>query len=444
MNTNLISGFVDNSVIREENINEFKNISWSEFAHTSSFNVSKDDVSLLKNLDKNGQVLTNTEAKQVIPILMNILSSISEDKVVAYALARLDTIMVDGRLLAERISYFTLEKDVDTLLSILKVERGYNEFACSVVLAKLLSKAKKEVALKGFMDWIIKSINLGPEAQGLEDKQRNGTGRAAVSALMVLLRNDLSRVLFVKECGLQLLNDILRNAKGRAQLTYEVCFVLWTLSYCEQAVELFISTNVLAEMVTKMVQSPREKVVRVLLSSFRNLINHEQVTVRVVEIMIDMGLLKCLTVMKDRKFSDEDVVKDLQALRDILFREYKVLTTMERYEKEMHTGRLAWGVLHTDKFWKQHYMAFEQSEFKLIKNLIQLLQQDVNDEVTIAVTLNDLGEFVRYYPNGKMILKRLGAKKLVMQFLSDDNTNIRKHALQCMSKMMVNKWEFVK
>jgi V-type H+-transporting ATPase subunit H len=40
---------------------------------------------------------------------------------------------------------------------------------------------------------------------------------------------------------------------------------------------------------------------------------------------------------------------------------------MERYEKELRGGRLNWGLLHTDKFWKENFMAFENKEFELIR-----------------------------------------------------------------------------
>jgi hypothetical protein len=42
-------------------------------------------------------------------------------------------------------------------------------------------------------------------------------------------------------------------------------------------------------------------------------------------------------------------------------------STMERYEKEVRTGHLNWGLLHTDKFWKENFMAFENKEFELIR-----------------------------------------------------------------------------
>lgn len=135
---------------------------------------------------------------------------------------------------------------------------------------------------------------------------------------------------------------------------------------------------------------------------------------------------------------------------------------MERYEKELRTGHLNWGLLHTDKFWKEHFMAFENKEFELIRYpsrwndtdtidtnhvcycslLIDLLESD--DIKTVSVALFDLGEFVRFYPNGKHIVKRLGAKKVAMKLMTHENPEVQKQALQCISKMMVNKWEFVK
>lgn len=74
--------------------------------------------------------------------------------------------------------------------------------------------------------------------------------------------------------------------------------------------------------------------------------------------------------------------------------------------------------------------------------LIDLLESD--DPKTVAVALFDLGEFVRFYPNGKHIVKRLGAKKVAMKLMTHENPEVQKQALQCISKMMVNKWEFVK
>lgn len=80
--------------------------------------------------------------------------------------------------------------------------------------------------------------------------------------------------------------------------------------------------------------------------------------------------------------------------------------------------------------------------WSIVRLLIDLLE--ASDPKTVAVALFDLGEFVRFYPNGKHIVKRLGAKKVAMKLMTHENAEVQKQALQCISKMMVNKWEFVK
>lgn len=43
------------------------------------------------------------------------------------------------------------------------------------------------------------------------------------------------------------------------------------------------------------------------------------------ERMIDGGLLKILNNMRERKWTDEDITKGIQTIRDVLIREYKEL-----------------------------------------------------------------------------------------------------------------------
>ena len=63
-----------------------------------------------------------------------------------------------------------------------------------------------------------------------------------------------------------------------------------------------------------------------------------------------------------------------------------------------------------------------------------------DDEDVAAVACYDIGEFVRHYPNGRAIAKRLGAKDIVMQLIESDNEELKRHALQCVSKIMVQNW----
>jgi V-type H+-transporting ATPase subunit H len=87
-------------------------------------------------------------------------------------------------------------------------------------------------------------------------------------------------------------------------------------------------------------------------------------------------------------------------------------------------------------------MEGKDGDFKLVKILISLLSS--KDEDIAAIACYDLGEFCRYYPNGRGIAKRLGAKDMAMSLIEHDNPELQRHALQCVSKMMVQNWEYVK
>ena len=120
------------------------------------------------------------------------------------------------------------------------------------------------------------------------------------------------------------------------------------------------------------------------------------------------------------------------------------------YQAELDSGQLKWGILHTEQFFRANarHMEGKNGDFCHVKRLIQLLRNqqavfgsDNLDEDTVAIACFDLGEFVRHYPNGKSIAKRLGAKEVVMPLMDHEDTKIQQHALQCISKLLVSNWQ---
>ena len=64
---------------------------------------------------------------------------------------------------------------------------------------------------------------------------------------------------------------------------------------------------------------------------------------------------------------------------------------------------------------------------------------------TIAcVALYDIGEFTRFYPNGRALVSKLGGKDVIMPMLTHSNEEIQRQALQCISKILVTNWEFLR
>ena len=256
-------------------------------------------------------------------------------------------------------------------------------------------------------------------------------------------------------------NAMPKTANSSVQQLYELAFCLWCLTY-----ELNNFADVRADFakdglpVTALVElvssAPREKIVRVALAALRNLaicsadVHPEpDVPVRIdakvfLGEMIACGLMKAIGLLRERQFTDPDVADDVDALERLLNDNFKEMTRWEVYQTEVESGNLQWGSTHTDAFFKENAKMMEGKDgnFDVVKILISLVSS--KDEDVAAIACFDLGEFCRHYPNGRAIAKRLGAKELAMALIEHDNPELQRHALQCVSKMMVHNWEYVK
>ena len=297
-----------------------------------------------------------------------------------------------------------------------------------------------------------------------------------VPAMMTLMGATEGRQIFAASGGIKYLSRQLRQRENKnspsptsatdrkvnssVQQLYELAFCLWCLTY-----ELNNFADVRADfakdglpvmaLVELVSSAPREKVVRVALAALRNLatcsadINPEPDTPRIdskvfLGEMIACGLMKAIGLLQDRQFTDPDIADDVDGLHKLLQANFKDMTRWEVYQNEVETGQLSWGSTHTDAFFKENAKMMEgkDGDFKLVKILIALLSS--KDEDIAAIACYDLGEFCRYYPNGRGIAKRLGAKDMAMSLIEHDNPELQRHALQCVSKMMVQNWEYVK
>ncbi|KAL3763772.1 hypothetical protein ACHAW5_000345 [Stephanodiscus triporus] len=251
-----------------------------------------------------------------------------------------------------------------------------------------------------------------------------------------------------------------RSANSSVQQLYELAFCLWCLTYelnnfADVRADFAKDGLPVAALVELVSSAPREKIVRVALAALRNLaycsadINPEPDVPRIdskvfLGEMIGCGLMKAIGLLRDRQFTDPDIVDDIDALERLLVDNFKEMTRWEVYQNEVETGQLQWGSTHTDAFFKENAKMMEGKDgnFELVKILISLVTS--KDEDVAAIACFDLGEFCRHYPNGRAIAKRLGAKELAMALIEHDNPELQRHALQCVSKMMVHNWEYVK
>ena len=285
-----------------------------------------------------------------------------------------------------------------------------------------------------------------------EKMQQDSAGLvAAVPALTVLVKDSKSRLAFGKAGGVGYLTRHLRKGgmmssgptapdKLAAQTLYELGFCLWTMTYSTELSQDFQSNQVVPMLVQLVASAQREKVVRVACASLVNLAKNDD-GMGFVQDMIQGGLLKTVKHMKERQWADPDIVEDVAFLSKVLLDNYKDISTWDKYEAEVNSGSLEWGVTHTEQFWRENCKLMETNDFKTLKSLVVLLGSQ--DDETVCIAAYDIGEWARFYPNGRSLVKKLGGKDVVMKLIDSNNPDIARNALQCVSKIMVVNWEHV-
>lgn len=145
---------------------------------------------------------------------------------------------------------------------------------------------------------------------------------------------------------------------------FSVTFAYWTLTIC-----------------------PQNMIVKAGSSTIVSLLNH-----RVFQ------LSETLLI---RKWSDTEITEDLDFIKDELGKSMFNLTTFDVYEAEVKSEKLEWSPPHlSDAFWKSNATRLNESDHALLRLLAELVNVST-DPVTLAVAASDIGQYVKFYPNGK-------------------------------------------
>jgi V-type H+-transporting ATPase subunit H len=461
---------------REKALSMFANLPWTEYVHARAF-LTQQEVNVLQRTEEASldfAIEDSETARHLVFVLQKVVALINDVSAQHYALTRIDDILsgnCDIERGAESIGLKELQRraklfqdakgcvDVPLFMHILRMDGpdAYSKSAAALSLARLLVSSTSPV--EPLISWICDEL-----AKGLSSASSEVMA-TAVRALTIILKRQEARVLFAEHGGIGYLTKLLKSSKSggsgsngvgggggapNAQLLYELTFSMWTLSFNVETRPLFIAAGSLPVLVDQITAAPREKVVRVSLATVRNLVAEDEtqednrVGNSITNTLIGCGLPKSLANLKDRAWADPDVANDVEEVYESLMANYRELSTFDRWINEVNSKHLKWGskLIHCEKFWRENAKELEKHDFKLLKELIQLLAS-LEDEV-VAVACYDLGEFVRFYPNGKSLVKNLGGKDMVMKLIEAENPEVQREALQCMSKIMVNQWEFLR
>mmetsp|Transcript_6343 Transcript_6343/g.13476 ORF Transcript_6343/g.13476 Transcript_6343/m.13476 type:complete len:459 (-) Transcript_6343:112-1488(-) len=419
----------------------FGQVDWDEYLRAGVF-LSQSEFQLLERAQDNIDFAMGnaTSAKALANLLLKLADKCTSSvPAQQYVFTRVEEILqCGGGEFKNRAALFTVDGTNihdGPFLRALRASDSYIQKSASVGLATLLTAYTGEV--NSLISWLCEMLQ--SDTQGATD--------IAIPALTVLMRREACRGPFSAKGGITIVVSVLNKLgrNGNAQHLYDLTFCLWTLSLDDNAdIAAFLSSGSINILTDLVLAAPSRKVVRMAVATLLNLTAGQDEGV--LTEMLTGGLTKVLENMihanAHKQAGDVEVEHDVRNLFEVLMKNYRDFSTFDRWVSEAKTGNLRWGIVHTEKFWRENAKLLEENDFEMLKVLISLLVSE--SPIVVAVALYDLGEFTRFYPNGRGVVKSLGGKDSAMELIGHSDQVIQRHALQCISKIMVTNWEFMK
>ncbi|KAF1862645.1 hypothetical protein Lal_00013406 [Lupinus albus] len=257
----------------------------------------------------------------------------------------------------------------------------------------------------------------------------------AVNCLSSILKEPVVRSSFVQADGVKLLVPLISPASNQQsiQLLYETCLCIWLLSYYEPAIEYLATSRALPRLIDVVKSSTKEKVVRVVVLTLKNLLSKGTLGAQ----MVDFQLPQVVQSLKAQAWSDEDLLEALNSLEEGLKDNIKKLSSFDKYKQEVLLGHLDWSPMHKDRiFWRENITNFEENDFQILRVLITILDTS-SDPRTLSVACFDLSQFIQHHPSGRLIVADLKAKERVMKLMNHENAEVTKNALLCIQRLFL-------
>ncbi|GME23025.1 Vacuolar ATP synthase subunit h [Neofusicoccum parvum] len=223
------------------------------------------------------------------------------------------------------------------------------------------------------------------------------------------------------------------------QLLYHVLLVIWQLSFEAKLVADGLDEE--HDIVTLYAQllraSPKEKTTRLLLSTLHNLFSARPDTLLPAATLAKLP--QHLQTLQSRHLTDEDLLEDLTALKDMLEEYTKTQTTFDQYAGEVHSGHLRWSPPHRNPtFWRENARRIvEEGNGELLRKLAEILAKPWDqDKQVLAVGCNDVACLVKEVPERRPTLEKMGLKARVMELMADKDETVRWESLRAVGEWL--------
>ncbi|WWD20731.1 hypothetical protein CI109_105207 [Kwoniella shandongensis] len=405
--------------------------------------LSADELSLLKSLNKlppaQRPTIFATQGPQYAKLYIDLLRKLQRVDTVQAVLVSINDMLASDPTTTIPLFHAlaTSENPEDPYAPIIKCLSMEEEFAVlgSLRILALLIATDPKPFPQSLVSVLLASL------QGLLNGSRVPLWEVAAQVLGAVLGSKQFRKAVWEEenCISGLIKSLKTNPNPQAQYWAITC--LWQLSFEQVAAEgLDKKYDVVAVLTNVAKAAVKEKVTRVVIATFRNLI--AIAPAQNLPSMFMAKLLPFIISLQSRKWSDEEIVEDLDYLKQELKTRLDGLSTFDEYVSEIESGHLVWSPAHeTEDFWKENGIKIgQESNGKVIKRLIELLKTS-KDPLVVAVATHDIGQFVKWGGDkAKQTVTDLDGKTRVMELMSHENADVRYQALMTVQRLMSQHW----
>lgn len=163
------------------------------------------------------------------------------------------------------------------------------------------------------------------------------------------------------------------SGKANFQLQYQLTFCVWCLTFNSEIAARVQNSGIIQVLGDILSECSKEKVIRIILATFRNLLEkiEDREIVREAALqMVQCKTLKALELMdaNAKKSDDPDLQEDIEFLSERLHTSVQDLSSFDEYCTELRSGRLQWSPVHkSEKFWRENAQRFNEKNFELVK-----------------------------------------------------------------------------
>ncbi|KAF9459349.1 armadillo-type protein [Collybia nuda] len=432
------ASFVSNSYLDETSSKiRAKPVPWEGYQRADL--VTSEELILIKKVDRQPKAKTESillsDGSTYALLYLRLLKKLQRIDTMQCILVLIADALTDH---GERVPLFIKTSEIDPelpygpLLRTLDAQDEFVQLKVAQILTILLSSEFSPVQPQQLIPFLNTLASL---VQGNSTNKRE----VAVQCLETLLaRRHCRRVVWSIPGIIAGFVEILKHRPG-PQGSYQVAYCLWLLSFEQNVAEQINKKYDIIPLLIDVAQGAvKEKVIRVIVATFRNLITKAPASN--LPAMLVAQLLPFVKNLCSRKWSDEDILEDVQFLRDELNTNFQSLTTYDEYTSELTSGHLSWTPVHeSEDFWKENATRLNDRDCEQLKSLIALLFNST-DPIVLAVAAHDVGQYVKHYDRGKKIVTDLGGKARVMELMGHENPDVRYRALLSVQQLVSQPW----